>query len=596
MSRLRMSAGRGKSCSLLAGLFFTAAIGLSACSGGGGDGTPATPTPTATPTSTAEPTFSTKNEASRFLNQATFGSTDETSDALLPQNVSEWFQRQISLPRTSHMSVVLGAIEDTAPTELEYVQAGWPTASFYMSAIEGEDQLRQRMTYALSQILVVSAPVDSELFYQPSVMAAYMDVLNEHALGNYRDLLQDVTYSPAMANFLTYLQNQKANPNTGQVPDENYARELMQLFTIGLTELNPDGSQVLVGGEPVETYSQEDIRGLAKVFTGLSYDTDSFYDHWYSLDRVSRYSPLRPFDEFHSTEEKRFLDLTIPPGTQADASISQALDHIFDHENVAPFVSRQLIQRLVTSHPSDAYVGRVSAVFEAGRYTLPNGDIVGDGRKGDLAAVACAILLDNEARNDAFSQQQDFGKVREPVIRFIHWARAFGADPAEIVNEYYLFDSSSPERLAQHPFRAPSVFNFYRPQYVAPNTSTGDAGLTAPELQIVNETSSIGYSNFMTSFIRGFAPNFGDDEENGLNLTYPAERALAGDPDALIFHLSDLLVAGALEASTANRIVDVLNEMPIRTEDEEQRVRDELLRVQIAILMVMTSPEYLVQR
>jgi len=437
--------------------------------------------------------------------QAAFGANMEEIDALTGTLASDWFLGQMTAARSLNLAIVNLAVQQPGafvPGEgfsIEVRQL--PTELFWKNAIEGEDQLRQRMAFALSQIIVTSHLEGTQLFDLPFTFAHYQDILINNAFGNYRDLLEEVTYSLAMGYYLTHFQNQKGDPATGRMPDENYAREVMQLFSIGLVELNMDGSVKTDGqGNPIETYDNVDVTGLAKVFTGFSFDHPRFFPRRDALQLQDYSSPMIIFDDFHSDLEKTFLGVTIPAGTPGDESVDIALDTLVDHPNTPPFIARQLIQRFVTSHPEPEYIERVATAFAGGTFTLPSGDTVGDGRRGDLAATIAAVLFDDEAREAGGFDGDDFGKVREPVLRFIHWARAF--DAATVTPEYtrILWNTGSNNFLGQAPHKSPSVFNFYRPGHVAPGTETGDAGLTMPELQLVNAATMAGYANFMTYF------------------------------------------------------------------------------------------------
>ena len=388
-----------------------------------------------------------------------------------------------------------------------------------------------------------------------------------------------------MANYLTYLRNRKGDERTGRMPDENYAREFLQLFTTGLVELNMDGSQKLSGGKPVGIFTNEDIVGLAKVFTGLSLKGAEFWKG----DADSEYSRLVMFQDKHSELEKRFMGKTIAAGIAGDIAIDEAIDHIFAHPNVAPFVSRQLIQRFTASHPAPAYVRRVSEAFETGRYTSIDERQFGKGQRGDLEATLAAILLD-ERFYDNTSGIRD-GKVREPVLRFVHWARAFDVGNVMSENEWMLlFNAGSNTRLGQQPFQAPSVFNFYRPGFVAPGTQSGAAGLTAPELQTVNDGAAIGYANFMLQFVFNTSPTR-DDAIDSFVPDYSDEVALAETPDALADHLNALLLGGRMSPQTKTRISTVLNEIPIR-EVASEAAEDKLTRAKVAVYMAVTSPAF----
>lgn len=521
-------------------------------------------------------------EASRFLVQATFGPTSEEIFSTEEQNLSQWMIDQLDEPASLHLEplraqAAVGAeVANTAASD-----------SFWEAAVKGDDQLRQRMAYALSQIFVVSDGGSSDLRNQPLPMAYYMDLLTEGAFGNFRDLIEEVTYSPAMAVYLTYLRNEKADPDSGRVPDENYAREIMQLFTIGLIELNPDGTPTVGGGE---TYGTEDVLGLAKVFTGLS-QKGGFRRN--DADDDGMFSRLVAYPEFHSTDEKSFLGTTIAAGTGPEQSIDMALDTLFNHPNTAPFFSRQLIQRFITSDPTPAYVGRVASTFDSGSYLLPDGRSVGEGRRGDLAATIAAVLLDSEARQPPTLVSSQFGKVREPVLRFVHWARAFDVITAAAGEERMLRDTSESSSLAQHPFRSPSVFNFYRPGYIANGTETGAANLTAPELQIVNESSIIGYTNFMSRYVRDDTSNIDGSSGDAFSPDYTDELALVDTPQQLVDHLDLLLTYGQMGSDTKQRIVDALNEMPVRDDDNAEE--DRFDSVHMAVQMAVTSAEYTVQ-
>ena len=566
---------------------------LAACGGGGGGDTAALPVPPSDPTPPAPPEPAMSDAmASRFLTQATFGPTLPDINEVAQNGAETWFQEQLALPASTHLETVLASFpdgefrnENGQVLPQAYLA---PTNSFWQTAIEAPDQLRQRMAFALSQILVVS--VDSNVGQFPHMLAGYMDLLTEGAFGNYRDLLESVTYSPAMALYLTYFRNQPADPVTGRVPDENYARELLQLFTVGLVALNDDGTPVLDSeGQAIELFDNDDITGLAKVFTGLSPAAPFFFAPIRGLEDTAYYSPLEMFDSFHSMEEKEFLGTTISAGTDGVTSIDLALDAIFDHPNVGPFVSRQLIQRFVTSHPEPEYVRRVAQAFDAGAYTLPSGDVVGAGLRGDLGATLAAVLFDENARDPARAQQAAFGKIREPVLRFTHWARAFEVNNANASNEPVLFNTGSAELLGQHPYGSPSVFNFYRPAYIAPGTETGDAGLTAPELQISNATTIVGYPNVLTLFAFELTPKV-EDTVSSFIPDYVEAAALADEPEALLDYLDLLLTYGELRDETRLRITDAIEAVPLEADAAEYT------RARVASIMVMTAPEYVVQR
>ena len=552
-------------------------LGIAACGGGSGGSSNNSPSGVAPDPSLA--TFmENEEEASLFLARASFGGSAQNIRNLTGSDAAEWLNTEFNRTPTLYLSRVLQARESDGdfPSRVD-------SDLYWQATISGNDQLRQRMVFALSQIFVVSK---NNLGGREDSFAAYMDVLSRNAFGNYRDLLEDVTYSPIMAEFLTYLRNRKGNPGTGRMPDENYAREVMQLMSLGLVELNPDGTPRLdSNGMPIETYSNDDIIGLARVFTGLSFRGGQNFFRRPGID--DRYQPLIIFPSQHSELEKSFLGTTIPARTSGEQSIDMALDTIFAHPNVAPFISRQLIQRFTASSPSPAYVGRVASAFESGEFTATNGRVFGTGTRGDLEATLAAILLDASFFSGLSAQNDNFVKVREPVLRFVHWARAFEINANTVPNESLLSNTSNPAtRLGQHPFRSPSAFNFYRPGFIAPGTETSQNGLTAPEFQIVSTSSLVGYINFMTDYVfnrtssggvESFTPNYG------------AQLALADNPQALVDNLDLLLTGNRMSAITRSEILNTLNATPIRQGNEDD---DRLRRVEVAVLMTLISPAY----
>ncbi|MCQ8185875.1 DUF1800 domain-containing protein [Parvularcula sp. BGMRC 0090] len=548
---------------------------------------------------------------------ATFGPVPDEVARLTGTDASAWIKEQFALTRSPYLSEVevYYGMGTRRPMMLaDGFDQGSTSWVFWRNAAQGEDQLRQRMIFALSQVLVVSNGSGGLLGIFPQTLGRYQEILSEHAFGNYRDLLEDVTYSVAMAEYLTYLGNQKGDSAAGRVPDENYAREILQLFTIGLVELNPDGTPRLgPDGKPIELYTNEDITGLARVFTGLasadlSLDLDGIAGRIPTITTAVT-QPLPMIESRHSPKEKSFLGTTIPENTPGRQSISLALDHIMDHPNVGPFVGRQIIQRFVTSNPSPAYVERVAAAFDQGLYTLPDGALVGEGRKGDLAATIAAILFDDAAQPAAALPDDQFGKVREPVIRLVHFMRAFDTDMSSPEYVRALYDTAPINVLGQHPFRSPSVFNFYRPGYVAPGTLSGELGLHAPELQIVNASSTPGYINLLSygafgtqreefASMRPVFTNFSvpfDQERARTTFVpdYTEELALVDDPAALIDHLDNLLLYGSMTADTRRLLIETMEELPHNVFASEDGRED---AVAFAVTMVMSSPDYLVQR
>ena len=556
-----------------------AAIVLISCGGGGGSSSsPSTAVSSGPPPAPASKPYTnleTREEAARFLIQAGFGGTDADIDALVGTDAADWIVAEMRKPATNMLPLMQARYPTREETDSNHSRLIWQTL------LTADDELRQRMMFALSQIFVISTDSFSD---QGFSTAYYTDILTNQAFGNYRALLEDVTYSPTMARYLTYYRNRKGDPRSGRMPDENYAREILQLFSIGLVELEMDGTPK--PGAP-ETYDNEDITGLARVFTGLSGEGISFK----SRDQVEdyRHRPLQMFDDQHSALEKSFLGVSIPENTLGTETITRALDAIAEHPNVAPFISRQLIQRFTSSSPSPEYVRRVAEVFEAGAYRAPNGQEFGIGRRGDLSAVIAAILLDPSVHDDI--QETNEGKLREPVLKFIQYTKAFDLSNIDVWGEWRFNNTNRNDTgLSQHPLRSPSVFNFYRPGFVAPGTDSGEAGLSGPELQIVNEAASLGFINFISHYIMRPA----DDPENYPLFTpdFQTEMTLANDVETLVEHLNVKLTAGQLSDIEKSDIIDVVSTIIIDGDDADFESRK---RVQTAILMIMASGAYAVQ-
>ncbi|MEO6716707.1 MAG: DUF1800 family protein [Novosphingobium sp.] len=537
----------------------TLPMALEAC-GEGGSSSGGTPTPAPTPSPTTTPL--TPAQASRFLTQATMGASKVDITNLQATTIDAWLTTQLGLARPQKFWDFLANNGYNVVANINS-QAGFD-AMVWSQLISSSDTLRQRVGLALLDMIVVSIDGFSSS-WRSNVVAAYLDVLWDNAFGNYRDILDGVAGSAAMAYYLTFLGNTKANATTGSVPDENFARELMQLFTLGLYQLNPDGSQVLSGGKPVETYSQADVSGLARVWTGwgLANRDDS------SPDRMRL--PLVATASQHETGVTTFLTTTIPAGTDAATSKRLALDAIFAHANVPPFVSKQLIQHLVTSNPSPGYVGRVSAVFANN----------GNGVRGDMKAVIRAILTDSEARSDSNITSTSFGKLREPVVRLTQWARAFGVTSPTNLWPFGNTNSTA-TRLGESPGHAPSVFNFFRPGYTPPGSSISAQGLVAPEFQIVNEPSVVAYINYMQTLIVSGAGEAKAD--------YTSLSSLIADSQALLNELNLILAAGQISAGTIASLKAALDSIAVTTTAGQNN------RLYAAIVLVMAAPEYLVQK
>ena len=529
------------------------------------------PGPEQLPSSNADAGLVTKTgdpaAAAAFLMQAGFAAPRAEIEKVLRIGFDGWLDEQFRLRSTqsrwdylADQGFTAAERRNTGPNPLH--MASW------RKLIGSPDALRQRLTLALSEILVVSISGIGGS-YRALRVAHHADLLEAHAFGTYRNLLGAVTRTPAMGQFLSMRGSKKENPATGRRPDENYAREIMQLFTIGLVRLAPDGTALRERtGAIEETYTQDDVTELARVFTGWDNDGNT------GNDPLASRRPMRVRLQDHATGPKRFLGAVVED-PDPERELDAALDVLCSHPNNGPFLGRQLIQRLVKSNPSPAYVSRVTAVWNAD----------GLGRRGHLASVVRAILLDPEARTADTNPLG--GRLSEPMVRLAQWGRTFRAVSPD--DGWQVGDTSDPSTaLGQAPFAAPSVFNFYRPGYVPPNTELARADRVAPEFQIVNESSVVGYVNFMAARVeRGFG---GTAADPSVTATYADEMPLADDPVALVAHLSLVLTAGRLPSSQAAQVVAAIQPMP--ADDAAERRR----RIAAAVLLVMITPAYLVRR
>jgi uncharacterized protein (DUF1800 family) len=551
---------------------------------------------------TAAATTATHADAWRLLTQASFGPVDADVSKVMAGGDAAWLDAQFALPVSAGYLARWDADNQAlqAANPANGASGNSIASQFHYHALKSNDQLRHRVAFALSEIFVVSS-VELKGFHSRAI-AAYMDMLNRDAFGNYRTLLQDVTLSAAMGQYLNVMGNVKENPTTGQVPDQNYAREVMQLFSIGLSQLNSDGTLKLDGsGHPIDTYAQADVDGLAKVFTGWSWggpDTSNarFYNAASAQDPNRLALPMQAYPQFHSTSAKSFLGTTIPAQATAQpaADLKTALDAIFNHPNVGPFVGRQLIQRLVTSDPSPAYVARVAAVFNNN----------GQGVRGDLKAVIRAILLDPEARTSTLASDGNaFGKVREPVLRLTAWMRAFGAtsDSGQVL--VGLTDDPGLQ-LGQSVDRSTTVFNFFRPGYVADGSLTGGRDLTMPELQITDETSVAGYVNFMSTAVArgvGMWGLTGTAKRPDVQPNYAAQLALSPQSGPLVDDVTLRLLGDGVPDAYKARLraaVDSIVIPALKTGGSNQAQVDAAKRnrVNAAVLLTLASPEFIVQK
>ena len=581
---------------------------LAACGGGGGGGgsgeTAAAPAPP--PVAVEKP--ATRAEAARFLTQATFGPTDADINRVMTVGYAAWIDEQMALPAVSHRSHVEARdAEIKAADATKSAGQDQVFETFWKQALTGPDQLRQRTVFALSEIFVISM-VEDNVAMNPRAVAAWLDMLGSDGLTTYRQVLESVSLHPMMGTYLSHLKNQKADPRTGRVPDENYAREVMQLFSIGLVELNEDGSARTAGAtaSALDTYTPADISGLARVFTGFSYACPAWPDNNCFFSGISNgnsdpdrsFKAMLGYPQYHSTEEKRFLSAVIPVQTTSDpkASLRTALDALAAHANVGPFIGRQLIQRLVTSNPSPAYVRDVARVFANN----------GSGVRGDMKAVVKAVLMHAEARQ----RSDTSGKVREPVLRLSAFMRAFPHTSDTGAFKVGSTDSSA-TALGQSPMRSPSVFNFYRPGYVSPGSGAASRSLVTPEMQIAHETSAAGYVNFMRDNVASGVGQFNGTvagvvrNRRDLQGDYTAELAASTDAAALVDLVLGKLTYGFTTGNTTaalrTEIVNAVGTIAIpalnanlgnqTSVDNAKRAR-----VNAAVLLVLAAPEFQVQQ
>ncbi|MDZ4286404.1 MAG: DUF1800 family protein [Prosthecobacter sp.] len=540
--------------------------------------------------------------AIRFLMQAAFGpDQDDIGDAdLIPENAEQvmqqgfegWIDAEFAKPATHVQPFTEYAYDgniDDFYTDSK-MAAWWSRVMGSPTEIPGGppvayDVLRQRIAFCLSQILVTSDRPEV-LAVEPVGMANYYDMLIDHSFGNYRDLLYHVTRHPVMGFYLSALKNQKPDPVNSIYPDENYAREIMQLFSIGLWELNQDGSRKVDGqGQFIPTYSNTTITNFARVFTGMTFDNGVNQPGGFLNASNNWLVPMKLMDAYHDCDPKTLLNgMTLPardagvpnPYTATDLDLNAAIDNLFNHPNVGPFIGRQLIQRLVTSNPSAAYIGRVAAKFADN----------GSGVRGDMKAVIKAILLDTEARDPAKMSDPQFGKVREPFLRVVNLARAFNATS---VSGFYPLDSFFMDHY-EEPMKSLSVFNFYLPAY-APPGEIQSAGLVAPEMQVVNATSAISAPNYYYTAILSGLHRWGvADPDRNVKLNLAHELTLVDDPDALIRRLDMALTGGTLTP----KLQQVIREAVERISSSSWEYENERLR--LAIWLIVTSPEYCVLR
>ena len=535
-----------------------------------------------------------ENAASRFLSQATLGYNYLDISNVTTSGLEYWIANQLSKPRAFSLEAKIReyhkmVIDSTSSPTAGASNRLWDYA-WWQYLMTSDDALRQRVALALSELMVISENSSfSNVAYATGV---YYDKLLNHAFGNYKDLLKAITYSPSMGIYLTFLNNPKSNPAINQFPDENYAREVMQLFTIGTVMLNGDGTVINdINGNPVPSYDNDDIIELSKVFTGLTWSDRTQWNRG-ALNDTSYIHDMVMWNAWHEPGVKNLLNSFVIPDrnpVDGNADVADAINNLFNHQNCPPFVCRFLIQRLITSNPSPAYVQRITNIFKNN----------GQGVRGDLAAVVKAILLDPEARECGNGQNELYGMLREPFIRYVQINKAFNASTQS--GNYRNDMNYVYQYTGQRPLASPSVFNFFQQDY-QPIGPIEVAGLVAPEFQITSAQTIAGFINGLYRLIiSGDIADEYDLFSNEVDANYSDEiSTLDVTPEStftdndklhiLLDRLNLLLAQGNISDVSINTIIKVVKEFPNTTELEKQD------RVKLAIYLLMTSPEYLINR
>ena len=540
---------------------------LTACGGGGGGSPPVDPPGSGVgsggggSTGPSEPTAEDFRDAALILDSGTFGARYSDVESVAKSGVDAWLDQQFSMPISLHEPIVrrygaqYGFNNQDSPIPIGLFRR----FAFFENALTAPDQLRQVTAYAFTQLFVVSQT--GVLGNNPLGLSNYYDTLLVHSFGNYRDLLRAVTLHPAMGFYLSHVNNAKTDPNANTFPDENYAREVMQLFTIGLYELNADGTQKLdADGRPIPTYDNTDIREFSKIFTGLAYAGADALEPQFGRNRAVLHTPMVMFDNFHEPGEKYLLNgFVVPDGQTGIQDIDDAVDNLFNHPNVGPFVGKQLIQRLVSSNPSPEYVSRISAVFADN----------GDGVRGDMQAVIRAILTDPEVANAS--------RVREPFRRFLAANRALNAMPSEgsDIGVTGLFVQNATGQMV---LTAPSVFNFYSPFY----RPQGGQGLISPEMQITTEDTIVGITNLMAQVLYSDRPMYNHSQLPEMRLDLASMVSLADNKEELLLRIERLFFAGTMSEHTRSVISGAFDEAAGSTPAD---------RVKLVLYLALTSPD-----
>ena len=530
-------------------------------------------------------------EASRFLSQAGFGGSLSMIDTVVKMGIEAWIDSQLVKPPTYYSDTIWDIYDQSKQIFYDNGNTGFfPSRPYsnhmdyawWNNILQAKDILRQKVAYAFSQILVISASGTLESY--GDALASYYDILVRNAFGNFYDMLYEVSLHPAMGIYLTHFQNSKTDTVNNEYPDENYAREIMQLFSIGLDSLNLDGTPALDSlGNRIPTYDNNDITEFAKIFTGLGAGDVSDQVNWtdepsfdLSFWGTRKDTLMAMYEDHHEPGEKHLLNgYVVPAGQTGMEDIADAIQHLFDHPNVGPFISYRLIQRLVKSNPTPQYVAAVASVFNDNGY----------GVRGDLSAVVKAILMHPEARDCSWINDPNQGKLREPILRKTQFVNAIGV-VFPFLQKYWDYYSYFYKETDQFPLHSPSVFNFYKPEFT-PNGPIEDAGNVAPEFEIYNSRTSIGFSRQVYRWIENekLLQTSWYENNSYASPDLSSLTEIAKDPDALLDHLDVLFTQGQLSEHTRSIIKDTLNEYGTTSDDLDTRIR-------LATYLIMISPDF----
>lgn len=509
-------------------------------------------------------------DAARFLTQASFGPTVAEVARLRSIGYSEWLRQEFNKPATSARTYMEAVNAARVAANQSGVSHNNRLDRWFHTAATGNDQLRQRAAFALSQILVISDQ-NSSLGGESIQVSEYWDILARNAFGNYRELLDEVTWNPSMGKYLSHFRNQKASADGLRQPDENYAREVMQLFTIGLIERNMDFSPMLSGGQPIPTYDQGVVTNYAKVFTGFNYNNATTI-----TNGTNSYLRMTCIASAHDDTAKTVIGgEIIAAGQSCPEDVDEGVDLLFGHPNVAPFISRQLIQRFVSSSPSPAYIQRVAQKFNNN----------GFGERGDLSAVIRQVLLDPEARN---APTANSGKPREPMLKLTAMWRAWDAQMpmADAYGNIAMGMTSPTGTFGQRPLGADTVFNFFEPDYQQPG-AIANAGLYSPEFQTLNESTLTSSSNSYYTYSWNSYVGMSSPPSNRPLLNLAPLVALASDPAAMVDEVNRRMMYGSMSTAMRTTLINMLTFMDGASATDKART---------VVYVTALSPEYAVQR